>query len=373
MSIPTATPETVGLCTDRLTRIAPAIDKWVQRGTIAGATMMIARHGQIAYHEQVGQLDKESGTPMPADALFRIYSMTKPIICTALMTLYEEGHFQLHTPAAKFIPELANLKVLETDANGNSRQVDQTMPITVGSLMSHTAGFTYDFLINTPVSEMYRQAKIGNDASRTLEQAIREAARLPLAYQPHSRWHYSISIDAAAYLIQVLADKPVRDVLHERIFQPLGMTETDFCIPEAKLHRLAGMYGVDDIVGEGVTGLQMFIDWQQGVHKKLNVDVTYPLHAPETFQRGGHGLYSTMQDYMQFAMMLLNNGERNGARILGRKTVELMHSNRLPAHLMPIELGGNPIPGYGFGLGSRTLMDVGLGGLPGSIGEYGWA
>ena len=370
---PTTIPEDVGMSSARLERIAPAMQKWIDNGTISGASMMIARHGQIAYDQQIGHLGKDQESAMESDTIVRIFSMTKPIVCTALMMLFEEGHFQLHTPVSKFIPAMGQGKVLEVDSAGEPKEVDQIRPPTVGELMSHTAGFTYDFLVDSPVGELYRQAKIGNDASRPLGSFIEELARLPLAYQPGSRWHYSVSIDVAAHLIEIIADQPLRDFLQERIFGPLNMVDTDFCVPEEKLPRLAKMYGVADLIAPGMTLVEMFMAWQQGIHNELDMSVNYPVDKPDTFARGGHALFSTASDYMRFALMLQQNGVANGERLIGRKTLELMHDNRIPAHLLPWEIGGLVIPGYGFGLGSRTMMNAGMAGVPGSVGEYGWA
>ncbi|MBX3014116.1 MAG: beta-lactamase family protein [Caldilineaceae bacterium] len=361
------------MSSERLARIKPALQSWVDRGTIGGASMLVARRGKLVYHEQVGYLDRESSQAMPADALFRIYSMTKPIVCTALMTLYEEGHFQLITPAAKFIPALAQLKVLQQAADGTTTTVALQQPITMGDLMRHTAGFTYDFLVDSPVAALYREAQLAHKAGETLEQFVQALTALPLAYQPGSCWHYSVSIDVAAYLIEVITGKPLRDALQERLFTPLGMVDTDFCVPANKAARLASMYGVGDLFAPNMTLLTMFEQWQAGVVKKLDVEASYPLNQPATFGRGGHGLYSTTQDYLRFAQMLLNHGTLDGARILGRKTVELMHANHLPPAQLPLTLSGLPIPGYGFGLGSRTLLEVGLAQMPGSVGEFGWA
>ncbi|MEM7131824.1 MAG: serine hydrolase domain-containing protein [Chloroflexota bacterium] len=373
MSMQMSTPDTVGLNIDRLARIKPSMQSWIDRGTISGATMIISRRGQIAYSEQIGEIKKNSGVPMESDTIFRIYSMTKPIICTALMMLYEEGRFGLNTPAATFMSMLADLKVLEVEESGNQKEVACKQPITVGDLMKHTAGFTYDFLIDSPVGELYRQAQIGHNGNRTLEECAKILAELPLAYQPDSRWHYSISIDVAAYLLQVLEDKPLGDVLKERIFVPLGMVDTDFCVPDEKLHRLAAMYGVGDLVGVNATVLTQFEAYQQGIHSELDVQKSYPTSSPETFARGGHGLYSTGPDYMKFAQMLANCGKWQGQRLIGRKTLELMHANHLRADQLPWELSGVVNHGYGFGLGSRSMMAPGLAATPGSEGEFGWA
>ncbi|MGQ9548372.1 MAG: serine hydrolase domain-containing protein [Roseiflexus sp.] len=368
MSDTTASPESVGISSDRLARIRPAMQRWIERGTIAGASMMLARRGKIVYAEQVGRMSRESNEALRSDALFRIYSMTKPIICTALMTLYEEGRFQLITPLATFIPAFANVRVLQQD-----KEVAPQRPITIGDLMTHVAGFTYDFLIDSPVGELYRQHELMHNAKRTLQQFVAELAQLPLAYHPGTKWHYSVSIDVAAHVIEIIADQPLRHFLRERIFDPLGMVDTDFYVPPEKRHRLAAMYGVGDLGAQGMTILQMFFNWQQGILERIDPQESYPVDQPETFARGGHGLFSTIQDYMRFVLMLLNGGSLDGIRILGRKTLELMHANHIPATLLPWDIAGIAYPGYGFGLGSRVLMDVGLSGMPGTVGEFGWA
>ncbi len=368
MSDTTASPESVGISSDRLARIRPAMQRWIDRGTIAGASMMIARRGTIVYADQVGRMDKETDEAMRSDAIFRIYSMTKPIVCTALMTLYEEGRFQLITPLATFIPAFANVKVLQQD-----KEVALQRPITIGDLMTHLGGFTYDFLIDSPVGELYRQHELMHNAQRTLQQFVDELARLPLAYHPGTKWHYSVSIDVAAHVIEIIANQPLRHFLRERIFDPLGMVDTDFYVPPEKRHRLAAMYGVGDLGARGMTILHMFSNWQQGILERIDPQESYPVDQPETFARGGHGLFSTVQDYMRFALMLLNGGTLDGTRILGRKTLELMHANHIPLALLPWDIAGIAYPGYGFGLGSRVLMDVGLSGMPGTVGEFGWA
>jgi CubicO group peptidase (beta-lactamase class C family) len=368
MSDTAASPESVGISSDRLARIRPAMQRWIDRGTIAGASMMIARRGTIVYAEQVGRMSKETDEALRSDAIFRIYSMTKPIVCTALMTLYEEGRFQLITPLATFIPAFANVKVLQQD-----KEVAPQRPITIGDLMTHLGGFTYDFLIDSPVGELYRQHELMHNAQRTLQQFVDELARLPLAYHPGTKWHYSVSIDVAAHVIEIIADQPLRHFLRERIFDPLGMVDTDFYVPPEKRHRLAAMYGVGDLGARGMTILQMFFNWQQGILERIDPQESYPVDQPETFARGGHGLFSTVQDYMRFALMLLNGGTLDGTRILGRKTLELMHANHIPPALLPWDIAGIAYPGYGFGLGSRVLMDVGLAGMPGTAGEFGWA
>lgn len=366
-------PEEVGFSSARLARIRPVLQSYVDAGKIAGISTLIARRGQLVYADQVGLMDKEAGAPMRADAIFRIYSMTKPIICTALMTLYEQGKFHLFDPVSKYIPAFGQVKVLASDGNGGQTMVDPIRPMTVRDLLMHTAGLTYDFLVDSPVGELYREARLTNDADRSLEAMIGELARLPLAYQPGSRWHYSLSIDVLAHLIEVLSGQPLRDVLQTTLFAPLGMRDTDFGVPADKLARLVTMYGMPDLFGVGVTFPQLQAAWESGYNERIDVSVTNPTDRPTLFARGGHGLFSTVSDYMRFAQMLLNGGQLDGERILGRKIVELMHMNHLPAALLPYEIGGLLYAGYGFGLGSRVLLHVADSAVPGSVGELGWA
>jgi CubicO group peptidase (beta-lactamase class C family) len=243
----------------------------------------------------------------------------------------------------------------------------------VRDLMTHTSGLTYDFLEDFPVGEMYRQARLMNDASRSLEAVIGELARLPLAFQPGSQWHYSLGIDVAAHLIEVISGQPLGQFLQERIFAPLGMTDTAFGVPAEQRGRLAAMYGLPDICAEGMTFSRLYGHFLDGYNQRSDVSATYPADTPDVFVRGGIGLFTTAGDYMRFALMLCNGGQLDGTRVLGRKTLELMHSNHLPAALLPYTLGGEPIPGYGFGLGSRVAMNVAETAVSGSEGEFGWA
>lgn len=362
-------PEAVGMSAPRLARIRPAMQHYVDQRGFAGISTLIARRGQIVHAEQVGWRDKEAGLPMAPDTIVRIYSMTKPVVCAALMTLFEEGRFQLIDPLAKYIPAFGALKVLGADGS----LAAPLRPIAVRDLLTHTSGLTYDFLEDSPVGGLYRQARLMNDPSRPLEALVGELARLPLAFQPGTRWHYSVGIDVAAHLIELLSGRPLGQFLQERLFGPLGMADTGFGVAPAQQGRLAAVYGNPDILGAGATFGALLAAWMRGDNQRRDVAGTYPAGSPGGFARGGFGLFSTAADYLRFAQMLLNGGQLDGARVLGRKTLELMHSNHLPAALLPYELGGVSSPGYGFGLGSRVLLDVGASGLPGSAGEFGWS
>ncbi|HEU4325554.1 MAG TPA: serine hydrolase domain-containing protein [Roseiflexaceae bacterium] len=369
MTLITEAPESVGMSAQRLERIKPVMQSYVNQRGFAGVSTMIARRGRIVHFDQVGWRDKEAQLPMTADTIVRIYSMTKPVVCTALMMLYEEGRFQLLEPVAKYLPAFGGVKVLAADGT----LIDPVRPITIRDLMAHTSGLTYDFLEDSPVAELYRQARLMSDGTRSLEAVIGELARLPLAYQPGSRWHYSLGIDVAAHLIQVLSGQPLGVFLHERVFAPLGMVDTAFGVPEAQRGRLAAMYGHPDIAGENISISHLVQAFMTGDNQRRDLSATYPANAPKVFQRGGHGLFSTAQDYIRFAQMLLNGGQLDDVRLIGRKTLELMHTNHVPAALLPIDIAGLPNPGLGFGLGSRVALNMAEMAVPGSVGEYGWS
>jgi CubicO group peptidase (beta-lactamase class C family) len=341
---------------------------YVDRGVYAGVSVLVARRGEVAYAQTFGLSDREAKTAMGEDAIFRLYSMTKPIICTALMTLVEEARIRLFDPVAKYIPAFAHVKVL--DAKGEL--VAPRRPMLVRDLMTHTSGLTYGFLEDSPVSRDYACGKL-SDARASLAEAIDDLATFPLAFQPGERFHYSVGIDVAARLIEVVAGQPLGVFLRERLLAPLKMNDTDFVVPEAKRARIATMYGRPDVTAPGVTARTAFEQWREGYNERIDVSKTYPVDAPGLFERGGHGLFGTTGDYFRFAEMLANGGALDGVRIIGCKTLEFMHANHLPAALLPIEIGGRPLLGYGFGLGSRVLMDVASSGAPGSIGEYGWS
>ena len=365
----TASPEAVGMSSKRLERIEAGMRAHVDAGTVAGIGTVVSRRGEVVHAGQYGWQDREAGGPMGADTIFRIYSMTKPIVSTALMLLQEEGAFQLEHPVSRYLPAFGAAKVLTADG----AMVDQVRPMAVQDLLTHTSGLTYDFMIDTPVAQMYRDARIMNDASRTLEEVVDVLAGLPLASQPGARWHYSVGIDVAAHLVQVLTDQPLGDFLAERLFGPLGMPDTAFGVAAAEEERLAAMYGLPDLFGRDHDATRLAEAALSGFNERIDVSQTYPADTPEVFARGGIGLFSTIGDYHRFAQMLANGGELDGERVAGRKTLELMHRNHLRAELLPIEIIADPMPGLGFGLGSRVVIDTAATAGPGTDGEYGWA
>ena len=250
MSNHVTSPEAVGMSSARLGRIAPVMESYVTERGVVGISTMVSRRGEIVHDEQFGFQDKEAGTPMAPDTIFRIYSMTKPVVSTALMLLHEEGAFQLEQPVAQYLPAFGATKVMADDGT----LVDQARPMQIRDLLSHTSGLTYDFMADNPVAQLYRDARIMNDASRPLDALIDELATLPLAFQPGTRWHYSVGIDVAARLIEVLSGQTLGDFLRERLFDPLGMDDTGFGVADDQLHRLSAMYGLPDLVGRELLG-----------------------------------------------------------------------------------------------------------------------
>ncbi|GLS18793.1 serine hydrolase [Labrys miyagiensis] len=341
---------------------------YVDRGVFTGINTLVARRGKVVQTGHYGWRDREAKAPMTADTVFRLYSMTKPIVCTVLMTLFEEGRFTLVDPVAKFIPAFASVKVRTDDGS----LVDSRWPMTVGDVLAHTSGLVYHFLGDSPVSQMYDKAAILR-ADVSLADAVNDLAQFPLAFHPGTRWKYSLGNDVVGRLIEVIAGKPLGEVLRERLFEPLDMPDTGYGVVEGKRDRLAAMYGRPDILLPGVTAPDCFSAWAQGANEKVDVSASYPVDKAEVFQRGGHGLFGTISDYFRFAQMLCNGGTLDGHRIIGRKTLELMHTNRIPEALLPLEIGGLPLMGYGFGLGSRVALDIAATNAPGSVGEFGWS
>src|SRR6267154_3064648 len=349
--LPSASAESEGMSTERLAQLRSGMKELVDQGRLAGVVTMISRHGKVVEFDAAGKRDVAANAPMQKDSIFRIYSMSKPITGVAMMMLFEEGKWQLNDPVAKYIPEFADLKVYGTDANGNVVMKDQVHPVTMRELMSHTGGFTYGFISNTPVDKLQREADVLN-VDNTLEEMIKRVAKLPLNAQPGSEFHYSISVDIQGYIVQKLSGMPFEEFLEKRIFKPLGMVDTAFYVPKEKLNRFAEFYSYDK---DGK--LQVV-----GVKDGLNHDFS----AKPTLPSGGGGLVSTATDYMRFCQMLLNGGQLDGVRILSPLTVELMHTNEL-APSVPILA-----PGARFGPDFAIYTDpVAAGGYYGK-GSYWW-
>jgi CubicO group peptidase (beta-lactamase class C family) len=353
----------------RFERIEPGLRTLVEERGYPGFATLVSRHGEVVHAGSVGWADREAGVPMAEDTICRIYSMTKPVVYTALMTLYEEGRFQLGDPVSKYIPAFGATRV--AGADGTLEDQSPLRPMQVRDLFTHTCGLSADFC-DDMVGARYRAARLMSDPTRKLEDMIEELATIPLAFQPGTRYHYGAGTDVAAHLIQVLSGRSLGAFLEERLFTPLGMPDTGFGVPAAKRDRLAAMYGVPDLFGPEATLPALEGEFAAGNVGRQEVAGSHPCDSPEVFQRGGFGLFSTARDFLRFGEMLLSGTTADGTRILGRKTLELMHTNHLPAALLPDLAEVLPEPGWGFGLGSRVALDIGLIGLPGSPGDFGW-
>jgi len=347
--LPAAKPESVGVSAERLNRLRDGMKSLVDQGRLAGVVTMVARHGKLIESEATGKRDIAADLPMQKDSIFRIYSMTKPITGAAMMMLFEEGKWQLNDPVAKYIPEFADLKVYGTDAAGNVVLKEQTHPVTMRELMSHTGGFTYGFFSKTPVDKLQIEADVLN-IDNTLEEMIHRVAKLPLNTQPGSEWHYSISVDIQGYIVQKLSGMPFDEFLQKRIFKPLNMVDTAFYVPAEKLKRFVELYDYD----------------KDGKFEVLKGGLNHDFSKKPAFLSGGGGLVSTAGDYLRFCQMLLNGGQLDGVRLLSPRSVELMRSNVLQP---PLETFA---PGSGFGLDFAVVTDpVAAGGYYGK-GTYSW-
>jgi CubicO group peptidase (beta-lactamase class C family) len=340
-------PEEVGLSSERLARLGRVTQEHVDAGRLPGAVILIARRGRIAYYEAFGFRDRDKNLPMARDSIFRIYSMTKPITTAAAMMLQEEGRLQIYDPVSRTLPELANMKV-GTERTDAGRRVYEVLPaqreITLQDLMRHTSGFTYGTRGTSPVNAMYLDAKIGS-RDDTNADLVTKLAKIPLKYQPGTRWEYGVSTDVLGRVVEVVSGKRLGEFFEDRIFKVLGMTDTAFYIPADKLSRAAQ-------------------PWQRpgGPPPTPRFDVA----VQAKYESGGGGLVGTASDYLRFTTMLLNGGKLGNVQLLGKKTVEFMTADHLGA--IPIDA-----PGLGFGLGFQVRRDAGIAGLAGTVGEYGWA
>ena len=344
----------LGFSPERLTRIHNLMQRYVDLGKLAGTIACVSRHGKVAYFDVTGHQNIENQTLMAEDSIFRIYSMTKPITSVALMMLYEEPLFNLRDEVSQYIPAFKDVKVLGADGKLET----SLRPMTIQDLLCHTAGLSYGGYAETklPVDKFYDEAKLLTNKI-TNEEFVKRITSLPLAFHPGSKWHYSVATDVVGYLVEVLSGMPLADFMQEKIFKPLGMTDTAFHIEPSKLSRFCTLYGKTPNSDFGVLDLPESSEYLPSVK----------------FHSGGAGLVSTTFDYLKFAQFVLNKGELDGVRLLAPMTVELMTSNHLPSALLPITFEGtDPMLGMGFGLGFSVMLDVAQTGVMGSVGDHGW-
>lgn len=384
-ALPIAAPAEVGLSVQRLERLTAYMNQAVADGTMVGGSGLIARDGKIAYHEVYGLADREARRPMTTDAIFRIYSMSKPITSVAVMMLHEEGRFVLNEPVARYLPALADLRVATATADGTAPAAtsdgtvttleegegEATPPAletrqpkrqpTIRDLLRHTAGFTYGVFGNSPVDALYREAGLLTE-DMALMDFVAKLGQIPLQYDPGSRWHYSVSVDVQGALVEAVSGMPFGGFLKQRLFDPLGMVDTRFTAPESLWPRIAQLYSPAGTPGD----VSAFRTPNLGTSLVVADDrLNQGYREGALFESGGGGLLSTSSDYLRFCQMLLNGGELDGVRILSPKSVALMSTD----HLAGIEGFGN---GAGFGLGFSVVLDPGAGGELASKGTYAW-
>lgn len=370
-------PAEVGLSAERLERVREWLAAQVTSQRLAGASVCIGREGRIAMLEATGLADVEQNKPFTTDTVVRIYSMTKAVTTVAAMMLYEQGAFQLDDPVARYLPEFADTPVW---AGGDIDDVGpQETPMTVKHLMTHTSGLTYGFMQANVVDAAYRAARIDNPATvENLAQQVQRIAELPLICQPGSQWNYSVSTDVLGRLVEVWSGQSLRDYMLEHIFQPLGMVDTDFHVHAENHARFAALYSPLSGGDMSSVGKVELTPSEERGGLKLNESSSVSTYLQEThLYSGGGGLTSTLLDYARFCQFCLNDGELEGVRLLGRKTMEYMRQNHLPDN-KDMAAMGQPVwsetsyDGIGFGLGFAVVLDPIKANIITSPGEHHW-
>ena len=360
---PVVDPSEVGLSPDRLGRIDRHFAQYIDKGLLTGYQLVIARDGKVAFTSTQGLADREANRPVADDTIWRIFSMTKPITAVAAMILWEEGRFELHDPVAKFVPEFAETKVWRGGTWVRPVLEPLSEPMEMWHLFTHTAGLTYGFMYQHPVDELYRKAGMEWGFPRDLDLAglCSLLARQPLLFQPGAEWNYSVSLDVLGRVVEVISGQRLGDFMRERIFEPLGMSDTAFWCTSDRAERMSALYAA----APGTLAATRADAADRGVYHEPKLD------------GGGGGLVSTTGDYVRFAEMLRNRGELDGRRILAPRTVEYMASNHLPGNA-DLTAFGRPLfaetsyDGVGFGLGMSVTLDPVAAKVPGSVGDFGW-
>lgn len=329
----------------------------------AGISWHVEQRDRILERGSVGHADHALSQPLQDDAIFRIYSMTKPVVSLLACLLIDEGKLALDTPVSHFFKKFGHQGVLLA----NGKWVALERQATLEDLLTHRAGLSYDFIPGCPVGALYREACFFANGSRSLEDLAKELSDLPLARQPGSAWYYSYGTDLVAAIVQAVLDKPLGECLRTRVFNPLGMKETGYGVDPAQEHRLAGMFGARDLDVE-------FIDGSEPQRLlAMHVDASYPSNQPDTFARGGLGLFSTLYDYARFARFLIDGLSADGEQLISSAMLDDMWQNRLPAEQRPICIADRAFPGYGWGLLGRVMVDTEQAGVTAPPGEGGWS
>jgi CubicO group peptidase (beta-lactamase class C family) len=332
-----APPQAIGFSAERLKLLDAAMDRAVDSGQVAGIETLLVRHGRIVDFHLHGLKSLSAGTPLTRDTIFRMYSQTKPMVGVAMMILFEQGRWRLDDPITKYIPEFANLKVMNgTDAKGQPTVEDMKHPPTMRELMTHTAGFGYGLRTGNPIDDAFRDQKVL--ASNSLQEMIDKIAKIPLLYQPGTRWSYSVAVDIQGYIIEKLSGQRLGDFMADHIFKPLGMKDTGFFAPPSQRARLSEVYVVNPQTGKLLELTPALFPQLQDFTKQPPMD------------SGGGGTVSTIDDYARFCQMILNGGELNGVRILAPATVALMQADHIEDTVTP----GHPDE-YGPAIGTDAL------------------
>ncbi|MCB1465388.1 MAG: beta-lactamase family protein [Nitratireductor sp.] len=345
----------------RTDRIEQAARRHVEAGSHAGIEWLVRLDGHDWLRGSVGLADPLAGTPMPEKPIYRLYSMTKPVISAIALMLVEEGRLHLYDPVAAFLPDFARMQVIDDD--GTLHPARRMM--LVEHLLTHRSGLTYGFLAGCAAAARYRETDLGR-THPPLPEFIDRIASLPLAFEPGAQWRYSVGTDVMGRIIEIVEGKPLQQVVAERIVAPLGLEDTGFCVPPGKQDRLMPMFGNPD--------LDTLMVYPDGPQKLTPADVSshYPVNDP-AFARGGYGLYSTIEDYAKICELLKTGTDREGNVLLSRHMVRFMWTNRIPESQMPLAIGPLPLPGYGFSLAGRVMVDLARSVSMTGPGEYGWS
>lgn len=353
-----------GFKQDRLDRIVRGMHRFVASGSIPGFVVAISRSGETVLLEAEGEMDLEAHRPMERDTLFKIFSMTKPVTAVTAMTLYEEGHFTLNTPVSEFIPGFADLRVVPTSWNRSdtperSELEPLARPVTMRHLFTHTAGLSYPQRPDDPVDRAYMDVmRDGYNKTASNESVVDLLTTMPLRFQPGTGWRYSLAIDVIGRVVEIITGMTLDRAMQDRLFGPLDMQDTGFCVAEQSLDRVANIYEREE----------------RGAPLTLRNSGRNTKTSPPSWLSGGGGLISTAVDYGRFASMLASGGTLHGRRVLAPSTVRLFSMNQMPDQAPPIGDGPEDLfhAGYGFSLGTRVLLDVGSSGQAGNVGEFGW-
>ena len=359
----TADPAELGFDADRLARIDRHFQRYVDEGRLPGWLVVVARNGEVAHIARAGSRDLEAGAPVELDTVWRIYSMAKPVTSVAAMSFWEEGAFELRDPVARFLPEWSDARVWTGGSQLRPVTEPLTEPVRMWHLLTHASGLTYGFHYSHPVDALYRRRgyEWTFPPGRDLAACCEEWASLPLLFQPGSEWNYGVSTDVLGRVLEVIAGRPLDAVLEERVLGPLAMHDTGFSVPAAARRRLAALYSPDPVTGAALR----------------NDELGRTAEAPPEALSGGGGLVSTAADYHRFAQMLLGEGELDGVRVLGSRTVRLMAANHLPGGA-DLQTFGRPLyaettfDGIGFGLGFSVVLDPVANRVASSPGEIAW-